>query len=90
MTTYQTIDGGVCAPQGFTAAGMHCGVRKNHAKKDIAMIFSKTPCAASGCLHPKQSFWRAHYRDAGKSAKRHGAGGNLQQRKRQYLQCRRR
>jgi glutamate N-acetyltransferase/amino-acid N-acetyltransferase len=56
MTTYQTIDGGVCAPQGFTAAGMHCGVRKNHAKKDIAMIFSKTPCAAAAVYTQNKVF----------------------------------
>ena len=41
------ISGGVCAPKGFKAAGMHCGVRKNHAKKDIAMIFCDVPCAAA-------------------------------------------
>lgn len=40
------VSGGVCAPKGFTAAGMHCGVRKNHSKKDIAMIFCDVPCAA--------------------------------------------
>ncbi len=41
------IDGGVCAPKGFKAAGMHCGVRKNHSKKDIAMIFCDVPCTAA-------------------------------------------
>ena len=35
------IDGGVVAPQGFLAAGVHCGLRKNKVKKDLAMIFSK-------------------------------------------------
>ena len=32
----QTIHGGICAPVGFSAAGVHCGVRKNKTKKDIA------------------------------------------------------
>ncbi|MCL2014119.1 MAG: bifunctional glutamate N-acetyltransferase/amino-acid acetyltransferase ArgJ [Oscillospiraceae bacterium] len=41
------IPGGVCAPQGFTAAGIHCGLRKNKNKMDLAMIFSEKPCAAA-------------------------------------------
>ena len=35
------IDGGVVAPQGFLAAGVHCGLRRNKEKKDLALIFSK-------------------------------------------------
>lgn len=35
------IDGGVCAPAGFQAAGVHCGIRsKNTEKKDLALIVS--------------------------------------------------
>lgn len=41
------ISGGVCAPKGFTAAGVHCGVRKNQSKKDIAMIYCEVPCTAA-------------------------------------------
>ncbi len=41
------IPGGVCAPKGFKAAGMHCGVRKNRSKKDIALIFCDTKCSAA-------------------------------------------
>ncbi|MCL2815610.1 MAG: bifunctional ornithine acetyltransferase/N-acetylglutamate synthase, partial [Oscillospiraceae bacterium] len=43
------IEGGVVAPQGFLAAGVHCGLRKNKIKKDLAMIFSKEgrQCAAA-------------------------------------------
>ena len=42
------IDGGVCAAQGFHAAGIHVGV-KTHAnwKKDVALIVSDVDCAAS-------------------------------------------
>ncbi len=40
-------EGGVCAPIGFKAAGVHCGVRKNKTKKDIALIVSDVPCAAA-------------------------------------------
>ncbi len=34
------ILGGVCAPQGFRASGVHCGIRKNQSKKDLALILS--------------------------------------------------
>ena len=37
----EMIQGGVCAAKGFTAAGVHCGVRKNKEKKDIALIYSE-------------------------------------------------
>ena len=36
--------GGVCAAKGFTAGGVHCGIRKNKSKKDLALIFSEVPC----------------------------------------------
>jgi len=41
------INGGVCAPQGFKAAGVHCGVRKNKSKKDLALIVSEKPAQAA-------------------------------------------
>lgn len=41
------IDGGVTAPQGFTANGIHCGIRKNKEKKDLALIFCETECDAA-------------------------------------------
>ena len=41
------IDGGVCAPQGFLANGIHCGIRKNKSKRDLALIYSETICAAA-------------------------------------------
>ena len=34
------IEGGVCAAKGFKANGLHCGIRKNHTKKDLALICS--------------------------------------------------
>ena len=44
----QRIEGGVCAAKGFTANGVHCGIRKNKTKKDLSLIFSAVPasCAA--------------------------------------------
>jgi len=43
----KTISGGVCAAQGFTASGVHCGVRHNRTKKDLALILSSVPAAAA-------------------------------------------
>jgi len=43
----KNITGGVCAAKGFEAAGVHCGVRKNKDKKDLAMIYSPVRCAAA-------------------------------------------
>ncbi len=41
------IQGGVCSAKGFTANGIHCGIRKNKTKRDLALIFSETPCTAA-------------------------------------------
>jgi len=41
------ISGGVCAAKGFTANGIHCGIRKNRTKKDLALIYSEVPAAAA-------------------------------------------
>ena len=41
------IDGGVCAATGFTAGGIHCGIRKNRTKKDLALIVSEVPASAA-------------------------------------------
>lgn len=43
----EIISGGVCAAQGFTAGGLHCGIRKNHSKRDLALIFSAVPAHAA-------------------------------------------
>ncbi len=44
------ISGGVCAAQGFKAAGIHCGVKEggDPAKNDLALILSEKECAAAG------------------------------------------
>ena len=41
------IQGGVCAATGFKANGIHCGIRKNHSKKDLALIVSEVPASAA-------------------------------------------
>ena len=43
----RVIEGGVCAAKGFTANGVHCGIRRNHSKKDLALIFSSVPASAA-------------------------------------------
>ena len=42
------ISGGVCAAKGFSANGIHCGIRKNKIKKDLALIVSEVKCNAAG------------------------------------------
>ena len=44
---FKIIEGGICAPQGFSANGIHCGIRKNRTKRDIALIVSDVPAAAA-------------------------------------------
>lgn len=41
------IDGGICAVKGFTAGGIHCGIRKNKTKRDLALIFSEVKASAA-------------------------------------------
>ena len=35
------ISGGVTAAKGFTANGIHCGIRKNKTKRDLSLILSE-------------------------------------------------
>ena len=41
------IQGGVCAPKGFKAGGVHCGIRKSRTKKDLALIIADKDCTAA-------------------------------------------
>ena len=43
----EIIKGGVTAAKGFTASGMHVGLRRNVEKKDIALVYSDTMCNAA-------------------------------------------
>ena len=40
----KVIAGGVCAPKGFKANGIHCGIRKNREKRDLALIVADGVC----------------------------------------------
>lgn len=44
---YNIISKGVCAPKGFKANGIHCGIRKNKSKKDLSIIYSDVMCSAA-------------------------------------------
>ncbi len=41
------INGGVCAAKGFKANGVHCGIRKNRTKRDLALIYSENVASAA-------------------------------------------
>ncbi len=43
----KTIQGGVCAAKGFSANGIHCGIRKNKSKRDLSLIFSEVKANAA-------------------------------------------
>ena len=47
MTDIKQISGGICAAEGFRAAGIYCGIRKKKDKKDLALIFSSVPASAA-------------------------------------------
>lgn len=48
MEMFQPVAGGVCAAKGFSAAGVHCGIRRNHSKLDLALIKADVRCAGAG------------------------------------------
>ncbi len=41
------VNGGVCAAKGFKANGIHCGIRKNRTKRDLALIVSDVPASVA-------------------------------------------
>jgi len=47
LSQYEFISGGLCAAKGFKTSGIHCGIRKNKDKKDLALIYSDVLCSAS-------------------------------------------
>jgi glutamate N-acetyltransferase/amino-acid N-acetyltransferase len=49
MEPIKFIDGGVCAPSGFKASGVHAGVKANSPveKLDLALVMADKPCNAA-------------------------------------------
>ena len=43
----KVISGGVCAPKGFKAGGIWCGVKASSKKRDLALIYSEKCCTAA-------------------------------------------
>ena len=41
------VAGGVCAPKGFIAGGICCGIKKRSKKNDLALVKCEVPCAAA-------------------------------------------
>ena len=48
MSEFKVVPGGVCAPKGFSASGVHAGIRHNPGKLDLAIIKAEVRCAAAG------------------------------------------
>jgi len=47
MAKPRAIEGGVTAPSGFRASGLHCGIKAS-GKPDLSLIVSDTPATAAG------------------------------------------
>jgi len=47
MGEIKKISGGVCAPKGFRAGGVGCGIKASSKKRDLGLIYSEKPCAAA-------------------------------------------
>ena len=43
----KTVEGGICAAKGYKASGIHCGIRKNRTKRDLALIVSEVRANAA-------------------------------------------
>ncbi|MDR1574996.1 MAG: bifunctional glutamate N-acetyltransferase/amino-acid acetyltransferase ArgJ [Treponema sp.] len=41
------VSGGVCAPRGFKAGGVWCGIKASSKKRDLALIYSEKRCTAA-------------------------------------------
>lgn len=45
-TQFTITDGGITSPEGFTAGGLHCGIKKN--RLDLAWCYSQVPAVSAG------------------------------------------
>ena len=43
----KVIEGDICTAKGFTASGVHCGIRKSRTKRDLALIYSEVPATTA-------------------------------------------
>lgn len=52
--TLTSIDGGVTAPRGFTASGLHCGIKAS-GKLDLALLVCDRPASAAAVFTTNQA-----------------------------------
>ncbi|MCL2570768.1 MAG: bifunctional glutamate N-acetyltransferase/amino-acid acetyltransferase ArgJ [Defluviitaleaceae bacterium] len=50
MDNIKFIEGGITAPKGFKASGIHCGIRRNKTKRDLALILADNQCSAAAVV----------------------------------------
>ncbi|MDE5758908.1 MAG: bifunctional glutamate N-acetyltransferase/amino-acid acetyltransferase ArgJ [Allobaculum sp.] len=48
------VQSGITAAQGFLTGAVHCGIRNNPTKKELALIYSSTPCSAAAVYTSNQ------------------------------------
>ena len=63
------IEGGVCAPEGFKANGVHCGISRDSNKKDLAIVAADRR-GPTACVFSEQSAQSAPARVSKKHLKR--------------------
>ena len=63
------IPGGVCAPKGFFANGVHCGIEKQSKKRDLALVSADWRCPTA-CVFSEQSAQSAPARISKKHLKK--------------------
>jgi glutamate N-acetyltransferase/amino-acid N-acetyltransferase len=47
-------DGGVTTPKGFTAGGIHAGIRRDWTKLDVGLLYSEAPCTTAAVYTSNQ------------------------------------
>lgn len=50
----KVIESGITAAKGFTTGAVHCGLRNNKNKKELALIVSEVPCQAAAVYTKNQ------------------------------------
>ena len=50
------ISGGITSPRGFRASGIHCGLRKNKSKSDLACIAADKVCTSAAVFTTNKVF----------------------------------
>ena len=69
MSEFKVVPGGVCAPKGFSASGVHAGLRHNPRTLDLAILQAEGRCAAAGVFTTNKVYGapikvdRAHLKD---------------------------